>query len=196
MDLVLTGHNHFYQHNVVNDIHHMVLGSIGAPLYYPDVAPYTVLSERTYCFGIIETTLADLTLTTYRDDGSVIEVLQLVQLIGDVNGDGAVNGLDVDPFVQVVLDGGADAATEFRSDINGDGAVNGLDVGPLVDAILAGTHRCSVRPTGMAPLKVNGQDAGLREAAVLDGRAHAVAEPMSAILLATGLVGLLAFRRA
>ncbi|MCK4850408.1 MAG: metallophosphoesterase family protein [Phycisphaerae bacterium] len=77
VDLVLSGHNHFYQHNLVNGIHHMVLGSIGAPLYTPGSADYTVLSETTVCFGIFETTPEMLTLTTYREDGSVIEVIEI-----------------------------------------------------------------------------------------------------------------------
>ncbi|OHB80392.1 MAG: hypothetical protein A2W31_18925 [Planctomycetes bacterium RBG_16_64_10] len=223
VDLVLTGHNHFYQHNLVNDIHHMVLGSFGAPLYFPAVASYTILSEQTYCFGIIDTTPSDLTLTTYRDDGSVIEVLRLHQLLGDVNGDGAVNGLDVDPFVDVLLGGAPDRATEFRSDMNGDGTVNGIDVAPFEDAVVTGggnllgdvnrdgyidgldvarfvdvllSGRMDVRADMNADGQVDGLDVDLFAAAVLEGGSRAVAEPMSALLLAAGGFGLLAFRPA
>ena len=32
VDLVFNGHSHFYQHNLVSGIHHMVIGSAGAPL--------------------------------------------------------------------------------------------------------------------------------------------------------------------
>jgi hypothetical protein len=63
-------------------------------------------------------------------DGAFLEAL----LLGDVNHDGAVNGLDVDPFVNVVLAGGFDLA----ADVNKDGAVNGLDVAPFVAAVLSG----------------------------------------------------------
>ena len=41
--MTLTGHSHFYQHTLVNDIHHMVIGSFGAPLYDPGSAGYTVM---------------------------------------------------------------------------------------------------------------------------------------------------------
>ena len=82
VDLVLTGHDHYYQHNLVNGIHHMVIGSFGAPLYGVGTAPYTVYSESTYCFGIIETTPNVLTLTTYRTNGSVIEVIQVPEPAG------------------------------------------------------------------------------------------------------------------
>ncbi len=77
VDLVLTGHSHFYQHNFVDGIHHMILGSFGAPLATPSSAAYTIYSEQTYCFAIIDTTTSLLTLTTYRTDGSVIETIQI-----------------------------------------------------------------------------------------------------------------------
>lgn len=54
-------------------------------------------------------------------------------LLGDVNGDGLVNLLDVAPFVTLIADGGF----ECGADVNQDGAVDLLDVGPFV-SILAG----------------------------------------------------------
>jgi hypothetical protein len=54
--------------------------------------------------------------------------------LGDVNGDGTVNGLDVDPFVDVLLNGPYQAA----ADMNEDGEVNGLDVDPFVAAVVGG----------------------------------------------------------
>jgi hypothetical protein len=55
-------------------------------------------------------------------------------LLGDVNLDGEVNGLDVDPFVVLVTDG----TYQTEGDMNGDGAVNGLDVDPFVAAVVGG----------------------------------------------------------
>ena len=54
-------------------------------------------------------------------------------ILGDVNQDGAVNLLDVNPFVGLLSSGGY----LFEADINGDGAVNLLDVDPFV-ALLSG----------------------------------------------------------
>ena len=54
-------------------------------------------------------------------------------LLGDINGDGAVNLLDVNPFVELIANGKFDKA----ADINGDGAVNLLDVDGFV-ALLGG----------------------------------------------------------
>jgi hypothetical protein len=47
---------------------------------------------------------------------------------GDANGDGATNGLDVDPFMAMLLEQHYDVAV----DMNGDGRVDGLDVDPFV----------------------------------------------------------------
>ena len=58
-------------------------------------------------------------------------------VLGDLNFDGEVNGLDVDPFVDVLLASRFDVA----ADMNGDGAVNGLDVDPFVAAVVGGTQQ-------------------------------------------------------
>ena len=54
--------------------------------------------------------------------------------LGDVNLDGEVNGLDVDPFVDVLLNG----PFQVEADMNVDGVVNGLDVDPFVAAVVGG----------------------------------------------------------
>ena len=53
---------------------------------------------------------------------------------GDTNGDGVINGLDIDPFVDVLLNGPYDPAMDY----NEDGAVNGLDVDPFVSCVIGG----------------------------------------------------------
>jgi hypothetical protein len=58
----------------------------------------------------------------------------LLPLPGDVNLDGAVNGLDVDPFVDVLVN----SQFHLAADMNADGAVSGLDVAPFVAAVLGG----------------------------------------------------------
>ncbi len=52
-------------------------------------------------------------------------------LFGDVNLDGVVNLLDVQPFVNLITSGSFQA----EADINQDGVVNLLDVGPFVDLL-------------------------------------------------------------
>jgi hypothetical protein len=53
-------------------------------------------------------------------------------LLADVNLDGVVNGLDVAPFVDVLLNG----SYQVEADMNQDEVVNGLDVGSFVDAVV------------------------------------------------------------
>ncbi len=98
VDLILTGNNHYYQHNVVNGIPHMVLGTFGTSPEVPVTASYTVYSEQTRNFGIIETTATTLTLTTYRQNGgTVIETIELTKggAPGDATSDLFVGGADI-----------------------------------------------------------------------------------------------------
>ena len=64
-------------------------------------------------------------------DLAVWEDLSRLRLPGDLNCDGIVNLLDVQPFVDAIIIG------EFlaKADINGDGVVNLLDVAPFVDLL-------------------------------------------------------------
>lgn len=55
-------------------------------------------------------------------------------LIGDMNGDGSINLLDVAPFVTAISNG----TFVFEADTNEDGAVNLLDVQPFVDLLNTG----------------------------------------------------------
>lgn len=52
-------------------------------------------------------------------------------LLGDVNGDGQVDLLDVQAFVEAITNG----TFIVEADINGDGFVNLLDVGPFIDIL-------------------------------------------------------------
>ena len=71
-------------------------------------------------------------ITSSPGSPQVIGQWQVVALIlGDVNGDGAVNLLDVDPFIDRVSNGSFQA----EADINQDGVVNLLDVGPFVNLL-------------------------------------------------------------
>ena len=53
------------------------------------------------------------------------------QLLGDVNGDGEVNLLDVSPFVELISSGGF----SDNADVNFDGVVDLLDIGPFIDLL-------------------------------------------------------------
>jgi phospholipase/lecithinase/hemolysin len=72
--------------------------------------------------------------TTYAHELLGERALTLLQpvVLGDLNDDGLVNGLDIDLFAAHVATGTFSA----RADIDGDGEVNGLDVDPFVALLL------------------------------------------------------------
>lgn len=77
VDLVIAGHSHFYQHNLVNNIHYLVIGSAGAPLYQPDSAYYTIKSVQDYCWGLIDVYPNMLTIRVYNNYGLRLDSLHL-----------------------------------------------------------------------------------------------------------------------
>lgn len=77
VDLVLTGHSHFYQHNLMNGIRHLVIGGGGASLSTPSTATYTVKSVKDYCYAIIDMTPTSLHLVVYEDGGNTLDTLDL-----------------------------------------------------------------------------------------------------------------------
>ena len=64
-------------------------------------------------------------------------------LLGDVNADGQVNGLDVDPFVDLLLQ----SQYELLADMNADAKLNGLDVDPFVAAVVGSGTRPVPEPS-------------------------------------------------
>ncbi len=98
-----------------------------------------VLTYRDVNFSIAED---DLTLGFVTYIGGV--------LLGDVNLDGDVNGLDVDPFVDVLLNG----PFQTEADMNADGVVNGLDVDPFVEAVVGGGTAAVPEPSSLILLGV------------------------------------------
>ena len=79
VDLVLGGHSHFFQHNLVNGIHHFVLGSVGAPLYNPGSGPYTVKSAKEYNYGIFDVSPTELILRVYNEKKVLLDSLTLTK---------------------------------------------------------------------------------------------------------------------
>jgi hypothetical protein len=61
-----------------------------------------------------------------------IEPCVQVEMLGDLDANLAVTGLDVAPFVDAVYGG----EYVFTADMNRDGIVNGLDVQPFIDVLL------------------------------------------------------------
>lgn len=65
------------------------------------------------------------------------------ELLGDMNGDCIVNGLDVYAFVDAVVNG----PYSLEADLNLDGMIDGLDVAPFVAAVIAGNSQPVPEPS-------------------------------------------------
>ena len=79
VDLVLNGHNHFYQHNRVSGLDHVVIGSAGAPLYPTGTASYTIKSISSYCYGIFDFTPNSLKMMVYDNVNTLLDTLTLIK---------------------------------------------------------------------------------------------------------------------
>jgi len=74
VSVVFCGHDHNYQHFLINGIHYIVTGGGGAPLYdisKPD--KYTIKAEKTHNYLIVDVKKEGLVLRAFRLDGSLIE---------------------------------------------------------------------------------------------------------------------------
>ncbi len=76
----LGGHSHFYQHNLVNGIRHLVVGAAGAPLVAPSTASYTIKSAQTNCYLVADVSATNLHLVAYNDVGVVLDTIDLYKL--------------------------------------------------------------------------------------------------------------------
>lgn len=77
VDLVLSGHHHFYQHNLVNGIHYVVIGSSAAGLYDPATAPYTLKSVKDFSHAIVDITPTTLHMSVRNNNGTVLDTIGL-----------------------------------------------------------------------------------------------------------------------
>lgn len=77
VDICLTGHNHYYQRNFVNNIYHMVFGGGGAPLYTPKDEEYTQISVKDYNYGIFEVFDDKININVYNLKDEKIDSFQI-----------------------------------------------------------------------------------------------------------------------
>ncbi len=77
VNLVLSGHSHFYQRNVVNGVTFLIIAGGGAPLYSPKKANYTIKTDKVYNYGIVEASPIALHVIVYDINGNIIDDFEL-----------------------------------------------------------------------------------------------------------------------
>ncbi len=79
VDVVFAGHCHFYQHNLVNGIHHFIMAGGGAPLYRPKKKPYVIKSVRAHHYGIVKATKDKFILKAFDKKDNIIDEVILTK---------------------------------------------------------------------------------------------------------------------
>jgi acid phosphatase type 7 len=82
VQLVIAGHNHFYQRSVVNGISYIVTGGGGAPLYGTTAGPGLQYSEAAFHFVVVTANSASLVTEGVRLDGTRFDTARLT-LVGE-----------------------------------------------------------------------------------------------------------------
>ncbi len=79
VSLVINGHNHYYSHALVNNIHHITTGGGGAPLYDPNPSyPNIIKTDKSYHFLKIDVKSDSLTtVSAIRQNGTIIETFDI-----------------------------------------------------------------------------------------------------------------------
>ena len=81
----LAGHNHFYQRDVINGLHHITCGGGGAPLYSVSSGSGTVVSVSDNCYVIADVSPTNLHIVAYNNAGTVLDNFTLVKPPAPVN---------------------------------------------------------------------------------------------------------------
>jgi hypothetical protein len=75
------GHNHFYQHNLVNGIRHLTIGGAGAPLYpVASNSTYTVKTVSDNCYVVADVSATNLHMVVYNNLGTILDTINLFKL--------------------------------------------------------------------------------------------------------------------
>jgi hypothetical protein len=85
MKVFLAGHNHFYQRNLVNGLHHITCGAAGAPLYSVSSGSGTVVSVSDNCYLVADVSPTNLHIVAYNNAGTVLDNFTLVKPPAPVN---------------------------------------------------------------------------------------------------------------
>lgn len=73
VDIVFNGHDHNYEHSLINGVIYIVTGGGGSPLYDNGHSPWTVYSEKTYHYCLLTVNSSTLLFEAKKPDGFVFD---------------------------------------------------------------------------------------------------------------------------
>jgi len=73
VDIVFNGHDHSYERGYVNGVYYIVTGGGGAPLYDVDDNWWTIYSEKTHHYCLIDCDMNELSFHAKNSDGEIID---------------------------------------------------------------------------------------------------------------------------
>lgn len=140
VDMVFSGHSHFYQRNgPINGVTYIIAAGGGAPLYTPAESSWTKYAEKAHHFVDFTVWADSLKFRMERTDGSIGDSLtyhaqnKSLFILGDANSDGGVNIADIVYLVNYLFKTGPLPLPILDSgDANCDGGVNVADIIYLV----------------------------------------------------------------
>jgi predicted phosphodiesterase len=77
VDIVFSGHDHNFEHSLVDGVHYVVTGGGGGPLHPAGSSPWTIYSESEYHVVVVDVDSELLSATAYRTDRSVLHAFSL-----------------------------------------------------------------------------------------------------------------------
>jgi len=149
VDIVFTGHCHFYERSQSNGVMYVTVGAGGAPLYTcnQNPNPKQVYCESTYNFAYIEVQDEHVHVDAYRIDGSLMDSFDIDN---DFGGPGTQGADEPDPcynfdYDQDGLTDGyeqyeSDCLDPYNPDTDGDGWKDGEEVAAGTDPCDPNSH--------------------------------------------------------
>ncbi|UCB52466.1 MAG: metallophosphoesterase [Candidatus Zixiibacteriota bacterium] len=144
VDMVFSGHSHFYQRNgPINGVTYVIAAGGGAPVYTPAESSWTRYSEKSHHSVHFTIRPDSLMLEMVRTDGTIGDSLAYQpqskpSVCGDANGDGVIDVEDLIRVIDYLYRQGAAPQPWWVGDADCDWSIDLRDVVYLVNHLLRG----------------------------------------------------------
>jgi len=79
VDIVINGHDHSYERGKVLNVNYVVTGGGGGPLYNIGSSWWTVYSEKTHHYCLIEANHSELVFKAIKPDGTIFDSFEIIK---------------------------------------------------------------------------------------------------------------------